>query len=218
MEQLRDEEVANRREAAIALGQIGTEARVANDLLIGQLRSPDLGVRGAAVYALGAISPEQLDQLDIGELDQWAENAKASSELSSGDRGATQATGQPDTFRPGNLPTACGWAPAQKDGRGEWLELSFERAVVPFSIHIHESYNPGFVVTVEAYDEANEAWITLWEGEEPESRAPATFSPTIAGEAVFPTDRIRIGVNTRVPGWNQIDAVRLVGRPVPVAK
>jgi hypothetical protein len=37
------------------------------------------------------------------------------------------------------------------------------------------------------------------------------FSPEL-GPVDFATDRVRVDVDTTVPGWNEVDAVALVGR------
>lgn len=143
---------------------------------------------------------------------QWAVEGVASSQYGDEDYSATQATGPQDTTTPGDQPTA--WAPAGADDGEETLELYYERPVVPQGVAIYESSAPGAIIAVEAFDLETQEWVTLWEGEAaaPEE-AYRVFSPELA-PAEFRTDQIRLVLDTAaVPGWNEIDAVQLFGRP-----
>ena len=82
---------------------------------------------------------------------------------------------------------------------------------MPLQVIIVEILGNGTVTMVEAYDAATDGWVLLWSGDDPTPAELATFSPPIEAVA-FPTDRLRITIDTeRVPGWNEIDAVELVG-------
>ena len=51
----------------------------------------------------------------------------------------------------------------------------------------------------------------LWEGVEPASQAPVNMSFSVP--AGVPANQIKVYLDRRrVPGWNEIDAVELVGR------
>ncbi|HXF61975.1 MAG TPA: hypothetical protein VNK95_10170, partial [Caldilineaceae bacterium] len=143
---------------------------------------------------------------------QWASDAYASSEYGEDSWSALQATGPQDTFEAGDQTTA--WASAEADGGEETLELFFDYQVIPTGIEIYESYNPGAVVAVDAYNIDADEWVTLWEGEAaPAEEAYRIFSPELAG-ADFRTNQIRLVLDTAaVPGYNEIDAVQLFGRP-----
>ncbi len=65
---------------------------------------------------------------------------------------ADQATGPPNTLVRGDQQTA--WASATPDGQDEWLELSYEKTVTPYAVHIYETYNPGALTKVSAFDKA----------------------------------------------------------------
>ena len=67
---------------------------------------------------------------------------------------------------------------------------------------------------VEAWDAGAGSWEELWAGTDPTPADElATFSPDLAPVA-FATDRLRITLDTDlVPGFNEIDAVELVGTP-----
>lgn len=142
---------------------------------------------------------------------QWAIEATASSQYGETSYSATQATGAPDTPVPGDFPTA--WAPENPDDGLQTLELRYAHPVFPTAIRIYETYNPGAVVAVEAYNGEADEWVTLWSGQDPSQEAPAAFSPPIT-PTDFATDRLRLTLDTDVvPGWNEIDAVQLIGRP-----
>jgi hypothetical protein len=119
---------------------------------------------------------------------------------------AAQAAGPPDAGV-GDDPKA--WASLQADAGAEWLELRYEKAVHVARVVIHENENPGAIARVVAFDAAG-GEVVLWEGVEPARQKPAKFEVKPARTAR--TDRLRIELDTtRVPGWNEIDAVQLVG-------
>lgn len=143
---------------------------------------------------------------------QWAIDAIASSEYGDEDYSALQATGPNDTLTAGDFPTA--WAAQEPDAGIETLELIFEVPVKPSGIAIYESYNPGAVTTIEAYDSENGEWVVIYEGEAAATEESyRVFIPDISPVS-FATDQIRLTLDTAaVDGWNEIDAVRLFGRP-----
>ena len=164
-------------------------------------------------YRLGdAIAKLKRMEIDgEGRLHQWAASAQASSEYTNADWSATQATGKPDTLAAGDARTA--WASLKEDGGDEWLELGYENAVRPTQVRVHETFNPGAVVRVEARDEAG-TWQPLWEGKSRTTETIRWFTIDIAPR--FATRSIRITLDSAgVPGWNEIDAVELVGDPGP---
>ena len=119
-----------------------------------------------------------------------------------------QAAGAPNTEQHGDFSTA--WASQSPDKGKEWLQLRYQRAVEVGEINIHETYNPGAVSKVSAIlPDGGEK--VIWEGTE-------TVETGIVERALkvppgIRCDQIRIELDTaRVPGWNEIDAVELVGR------
>jgi hypothetical protein len=122
--------------------------------------------------------------------------------------GPEQAVGQPDTFQAGDVSTA--WAPLAQDGGEEWLKLEYERAVDVAEVRVRETYNPGAIAKVTAFL-ANGTELTLWEGVEPVSQAPVEMS--FAVPTSVNAKSIKVYLDTkRVPGWNEIDAVAVIGR------
>lgn len=143
------------------------------------------------------------------ELRQWAVEATASSQYGSDSWSARRATGEPDVDS--YVDDTDAWTTASSDGGIEWLELGYAQAVVPTQVNIVESLGNGSVILVEAYDAAQDGWVRLWSGDDPTPDELATFSPPIESISLA-TDRLRITIDTaRVPGWNEIDAVELVG-------
>lgn len=119
-----------------------------------------------------------------------------------------QAAGPPDTETHGDYSTA--WASGSPDAGREWLRLRYTRPVEVAEVNIHESYNPGAVSKVSAILPDGTQRV-LWEG-------TGTPEAGIIERAVkvppgIRSDQILVELDTaRVPGWNEIDAVELVGR------
>ena len=180
--------------------------------------SPDEQARAQAVLKL----IKDVEAGDDGLWKQWASSAKASSEFSGpeqqdeDDWAAKQACGKPDTDDAGDHPTA--WASATPDGEEEWLELTYKIAVRPTRIRIHETFNPGAVTKIEAMD-ADKKWQVLWKGKDTTDDPPAFLEVNI-DPPKFAVRTIRITIDSEnVAGWNEIDAVQLLGEPTgdPVA-
>jgi len=148
-----------------------------------------------------------------GRMQQWATSAKSSTQYSVISWSAKQATGKPNTPKAGDHVTA--WAPSTAGAGPEWLELSYKEPVRIHAVDVIETYNPGAVVGLEARD-LDGAWHILWEGVAPVVAAPRSFRINVPADKRFMTKRIRLSLDTtKVPGYNEIDAVRLVGEMVP---
>lgn len=144
-----------------------------------------------------------------GRLRQWAEAATASSEYEADRWSAKQATGKPDSPEGGDRPTA--WASKDADGAEEWLELRYAIDVRPARIRVHETYNPGAVSRVEALREDG-TWKELWRGKAGPREGGWLEIEVPAGAG--PTRTIRLTIDSAaVSGWNEIDAVELIGEP-----
>lgn len=124
--------------------------------------------------------------------------------------GHEQAAGEPDTTQAGDISTA--WAPKRPDAGEEWLQLEYEEAVDISQINVIESYNPGAISKVTALTDAGEE-IVVWEG---------TLDQENLGDQVVVTEfgvsqsvnakTVKVYLDTaRVAGWNEIDAVQLLG-------
>lgn len=122
--------------------------------------------------------------------------------------GPEQATGEPDTLQAGDISTA--WAPLEQDGGEEWLKLDYERAVDIAEVRVRETHNPGAVSKVTAILPSGSE-ITLWEGTEPAVTAPVEMSFQVPSSVTAQSVKVYLDTK-RVPGWNEIDAVELIGR------
>jgi hypothetical protein len=158
---------------------------------------------------------KRLDELEntVGELaDAWnrfaAEEQEKRRRASMRGWGPEQATGPPNTLTAGDQSTA--WASQAPDAGMEWLEASYDRPVDIAEVRVLENHCPGAVMRVSAILDGG-AEVTLWEGEEPKSPAPAAQS--FPARTTVVASKVRVHLDTaKVPGWNEIDAVELVGR------
>lgn len=145
-----------------------------------------------------------------GQFRQWAVGAEASSEYAEPEWAAMQATGEPDTPRCGDYQTA--WATAGSDTI-ETLVLTYTVSVHVSGINIVQSFKPNQVVQVElmgAFDRA----VTVYEGEPVQVDQPCPYIlsiPIEKTEGRFSKVRITVDQSVLGFGWNQIDAVELVG-------
>jgi hypothetical protein len=145
-------------------------------------------------------------------IHQWATTGEASSEYGSTSWTALQAGGAPDTPDCGDAGTA--WASAQSDTVESITVYFMDQPLIPSEINIIQSYNPSQVVQVElidAYAEHSDA--TIYEAEpKATGKCPYTLSIKVMG-IDYPVMGIRIIVDQSVLGlgWNEIDAVELVG-------
>lgn len=124
----------------------------------------------------------------------------------------SQVTGPPNTPGAGDIQTA--WASATPDEQDEWLELTYEKAIVPKRVVIHETFNPGAVSRITVYpdkegDAADEQEV--WKGKDPTAVGEQRGISRIDVKTDIKTKRIRIYIDSkRVAGWNEIDAVGIV--------
>lgn len=122
--------------------------------------------------------------------------------------GPEQITGPPDTLTAGDRPTA--WASQAADGGMEWLQADYAQPVEVAQVRVLENDNPGAVVRITGTLE-NGGEVVLWQGNEP--RLPAPADQVFNVPAGYRVRSVRVHLDTaKVPGWNEIDAVELIGR------
>lgn len=205
VQELMDDAIDVRQRAMIRLLVVGAAAVPA---LQEVARTGDADARLLAESVLAQLRKCGVDE--EGRLQQWAAKASASSEYGTGTEGwsAQQATGKPDTDVGGDAQTA--WASEPQDADEEWIELTYPHAVRPTRVRVHETFNPGAVVKIEAMDPAGK-WRTLWSGADPTKDCPGWLDVRFDAPD-FPTKMIRLTIDSdTVKGWNEIDAVQLVG-------
>ena len=148
-----------------------------------------------------------------GEADmelQWASGAKASSQYREDRWTPEQMIGVPDVYpKYGDYDRA--WTASTSNGGEEWVELFYDEAVYVRRIDVYETYNPGAIVKVEVIDETGMPHV-VWEGS---AQAASQESRIFSIENIkvdVPARRVRLVLRTDlVPGFNEIDAVCLIG-------
>lgn len=168
---------------------------------------------------LDTISPSELESLPTElvsiqgqQIRQWAVEAEASSNYADPEWDAAQATGAPDTLRCGDYQTA--WATAGSDSI-EWLVVKFPLAVHVTAVNIVQSFNPDQVLKVELIGPLDRSFeVYSQQPNQVDQPCPYTLPISIEKtEGRFDTVRITLDQSVLGLGWNQIDAVELVGEP-----
>ena len=152
--------------------------------------------------------PQALGQSDM--VSQWASGAKASSQYRQDQWTPEHMTGLPDVYpRYGDYDKA--WTASMPDGGQEWVELFYDEALYVRRIDIYETYNPGAIVKAEIIDETGRAHV-IWEGRAEAAPQESRIFSIDNAKVDIPARRVRLVLQTdQVPGWNEIDAVCLIG-------
>lgn len=145
---------------------------------------------------------------------QWATTAKASSTYNDAKEPASysafQATGAPNVVGFGDNGNA--WCPKEDDGGIERLEVGFAKPVNATEIRVRQNSAPGAIIKVELIDTEGKAHVVHDGIDAAKYDAlnfwfKKTFEKTpykVAGA------KITLATNA-VSGWNEIDAVQLLG-------
>lgn len=174
--------------------------------------SPTATVREAAATPMPQPSPTATAREAAAPIRQWAAHAEASSEYDNPDWAARQATGAPDTFECGDLETA--WASAGEN-TVEWINVYYQTPVYPTEIRIIQSYNPDQVVQVDLIDMQGR-FVTVYTGQPRAVETPCPYTLVISGDwedTLVQGVRITVDQSVLGLGWNEIDAVEIVGVP-----
>ena len=159
----------------------------------------------------GAAWALKQDEIKNDPKGQWAVQAKASSTYNDaqGTSGwsANQATGAPNVDKYADDGNA--WTSKTPDGGIEWLDLKYPKPVHAEEVRVRESFGSGAVIKVEIFDEQGSPH-TVWAGNDPTT--DLNYLLVKFPKTTFTTDRVKITLATNVvPGWNEIDAVQLIG-------
>jgi hypothetical protein len=123
--------------------------------------------------------------------------------------GPEQAVGAPDTMTAGDQRTA--WAPANADGGVEWLEAEFADPADLAQVVVRQTCNPGTITKVVAITDTG-AEVPIWQGEDP-SKGQRLADTPFAVPAGVNARKVKIFLDTsKMPGWEEIDAIKIVGR------
>ena len=160
-----------------------------------------------------AITPgdEPSNENRSGVIYQWAISAEASSEFSSPEWSAEQAVGRPDS--PGCGDYQFSWASAASDSI-DTLIVKFPILVYPLEIIIQESFNSDQVTKVEVQDPERLGYYTVLQKNPTQVDRPCPYQLIVPVEGIgFLTNTVRITVDQSQLGlgWNEIDAVQLIG-------
>jgi hypothetical protein len=146
-----------------------------------------------------------------GITHQWAVSAEASSEFANPEWSADQALGEPDS--PGCGDYQLAWASAASDSI-DTLTLEYSDPVIPLEIEIHQSFNPDQIVKVEVFNAETGGFYTVLQKNPRRVDRPCPYELIIPIDGIkFQTNLIRITVDQSQLGlgWNEIDAVKLIG-------
>jgi hypothetical protein len=159
----------------------------------------------------GAAWALKQDEIKNDAKGQWAIQASASSTYNDaqGTAGwsANQATGAPNVDKYADDGNA--WTSKTPDGGIEWLDLKYPKPVHAEEVRVRESFGSGAVIKVEIFDEQGTPH-TVWAGNDPTT--DLNFLMVKFPKTAFKTDRVKVTLATNVvSGWNEIDAVQLVG-------
>jgi len=165
--------------------------------------------------ALDAATEGATGEQTAGLISQWGISAEASSEFANPEWSASQAVGSPDA--PGCGDYQFAWASAASDSI-ETLDIIFPRPLYTQKINIHESFNPDQVVKVEVFNADTGAYYTVLQKNPLQIDRPCPYELQVLVEGIdFKTGQVRITVDQSQLGlgWNEIDAVQLVGFLTP---
>ncbi|HZL27868.1 MAG TPA: hypothetical protein VFC39_15180 [Acidobacteriaceae bacterium] len=142
---------------------------------------------------------------------QWASGATASSSYGDAKEqerySPWQATGVPNVDQESD--NAAAWTSKTADAGMEWLDLTFPNAVHATGLRVRESDGAGAIVRVEMFDDSG-AVHNLWTGTDP-TKGLNYFVLTFP-KTTYKTNHVKIMLATNmVQGWNEIDAVQLLG-------
>jgi hypothetical protein len=161
---------------------------------------------------------EALDEDNIlnDNKGQWVKSAEVSStyaieDVEDAPWSSFKLKGKPDVEEYGDNGKA--WASKEQNKGIEWLKLTFPKAVYATDVRIRQSFNPGAIIKIELFDDKGKSH-TIWEGVDKTKYAPNTIKYFTASfeKTDYKTKIVKITLATNsVNGWNEIDAVQLVG-------
>lgn len=151
------------------------------------------------------------DEIKNDPNGQWAKDAKASSTFNdakgTSSYSANQATGEPNVQVYSTTPQA--WSAKTPDSGIEWLELTYSKPVFATAVRVRESSGSGAVIKIELFDEKG-VGHTVWSGSD--TTKELNYLVAEFPKTAFKATRVKLTLATNiVSGWNQIDAVQLVG-------
>lgn len=157
------------------------------------------------------------DEIKNNPIGQWAISAKASSTYAGNleDPKAAynpmQAADKPNVISYNDDYNS--WASKEADAGIEWIELDYAKPVIASAVNIRQTYKSGAIIKVELFDDLDAAH-TIWQGPDKTSYPPDEIAwlNIAVDKAEYKAKKVKITLATNaVDGWNEIDAVQLVG-------
>lgn len=191
-----------------------SDPRSAEELFRAASRSGQVARLAAAQRLTHVKAPEFVDLLEEllaredDEAVKAALRAALSAQKSIPSWHPTRATGPADVDDvTRDHPNA--WASASANAGREWLELNYDPPRRANAVRIHEVCSAGGVAEIEAVD-AGGGRTSVWKGTDP-TASPGVFEVAFDLTAE-PVAKLRVILDTRrASGWNEIDAVELLG-------
>jgi len=171
---------------------------------------PEMAKRKAAIEF--ALAEQKIADDPQG---QWAATATASSTYQAAkdqaQYSAWQTAGAPNVQQYSDNGNA--WATKDADAGIEWLQVGFAKPVHATALRIRQNNAPGAIIKIELIDDQN-AKHTVFEGIDSNKYPPnkiVWFNHAFEKTAFAVTGaKITLATNA-VSGWNEIDAVQLIG-------
>jgi hypothetical protein len=150
----------------------------------------------------------------LADIDgQWAKEATAGSQYGNGAQYApARATGAPDVPQADDHGNA--WCPGNRTGGTEWLELTYERPVIPREVRVRQTFGATGIIKIEGIEPDGTRHV-LWEGRDPDAADHVREIKWFIARTPRlekPVNKLRLMIHLDSHGgWKQIDAVQLVG-------
>lgn len=143
-------------------------------------------------------------------VNQWADYViDFSSQYTSSSWSAAQALGAPNTFSYGDISTA--WATSPPNDGLHFISVGYNTPVYSSGAVIRETYNNGFLYSVEAID-TNDNHHLVWQGTDTSlANVPYDFAVSWT-PTTYLTKGLKVTIDTDHTGsWEEIDAIQLRG-------
>ncbi|MBZ0202376.1 MAG: hypothetical protein K8I03_05095 [Ignavibacteria bacterium] len=105
------------------------------------------------------------------------------------------------------------WVSKEADRGIEWLKLTFAKPVNATEVRVRQNIGPGAIIKVELIDTEGKSHI-VYEGVDKTKYEPVMIQWFIAKfeKTAYKTKAVKLTLSTNlVDGWNEIDAVQLIG-------
>lgn len=148
---------------------------------------------------------------------QWAWKVLGkSSEYGEKQYAAKQILGKPNVL-PVFRDSPCAWSPYREQSRmDEWIKVAYKKPMRIKQVAIAESYNPGAISRVYAYDPAGREY-QIYSNDMPKPLAKRGRMLHIYPKADYEVKAIKVVLNTiGMPGWNHIDAIGISDSQTPI--